>query len=66
MARADEYMWFCFEQGFEYQAVGVEHPADNLAVSRGKVQDAQFAFHMGDVFDDLVRLFFANGEVVAC
>ena len=38
----------------------------SLAVSRGKVQDAQFAFHMGDVFDDLVRLFFANGEVVAC
>lgn len=54
------------EQGLKYQVVGSEHLAYDITVSRGKVQNAQLAFHMGNVFDDFMCLLFADGEVVAC
>ena len=53
------------EEPFEYELVGRQHALDNLAIVLGQVQDAQLAFHVRNVFDNLVGLLLAQGKIVA-
>ena len=53
------------EEPFEHELVGRQHALDDLAIVLGQVQDAEFAFHMRDVLDNLVSLLLAQGKVVA-
>ena len=53
------------EQGLEQKVLASQHFLDDLVVSLGEVDDPQLAFHARDVLDDLVRLFLAQGEIVA-
>lgn len=52
------------EQRLEFQLFGTQHLADDFAVAVAQVDYAQFAFHARHVFDDFVRLLFANREIV--
>ena len=52
------------KEPFEHELVGRQHALDNLTIVLGQVQDAQLAFHMRDVLDNLVGLFLAQGKVV--
>ena len=65
MARAHENMRFSPEQRLENQLVGSEHLSNNLAIARRQVKHAKLAFHVGDIFDNLVRLLLAKREIVA-
>ena len=65
MIGADEDVRRGAEEPFEHELVGHQHALDDLAVVLGQVQDAQLAFHMRDVLDNLVSLLLAQGKVVA-
>ena len=65
MARTHENMRFGPEQRLENQFVGSEHLSNNLTIARRQVKHAKLAFHVGDIFDNLVRLFLAKCEIVA-
>ena len=64
MVGADEDMRRGAEESFEHELVGHQHALDDLAIVLGQVQDAELAFHMRDVLDNLVGLFLAQGKVV--
>lgn len=51
--------------GLEFELLGTQHAADHVAIGIGEIDHAEFALHMGDVLDDLVRLLLAQGELVA-
>ncbi|CDA35395.1 unknown [Collinsella sp. CAG:166] len=53
------------EEPFEHELVGCQHALNDLAVVLGQVQDAQLAFHVRDILDNLVSLLLAQGKVVA-
>ena len=53
------------EEPFEHELVGRQHALDDLAIVLRQIQDAEFAFHMRDVLDNLVSLLLAQGKVVA-
>ena len=63
--RREKHMRLGAEKRRELQLVLAQHLLDHLAIARAQVQDAQLAFHVRDVLDDLVRLFLAQGKVVA-
>ena len=53
------------EKRRELQLVLTQHLLDHLAIARAQIQDAQLALHMRNILDNLVRLLFAQSEVVA-
>lgn len=53
------------EKRLELKLLSAQHAGYDLAVCVREVEHTQLAFHMGDVLDDLVRLFLAQGELVA-
>ena len=53
------------KQRLESQLVGGKHLPYDLTIARRQVEHAELAFHMGDVFDNLVRLLLAKREIVA-